>query len=180
MMRAERLGDVAQLAAAEIEGELQDVVRQNITFWRRRPELSADSSDAIQALLARVTEASVQEIDQLIGRLEDMREAVRSEGERLRREVAAFADLNRSALASLKAIAETLPQRTEDKTAHREADCGLAQAQQAERAARRGRGGASVIDTRGLSCILPRQTSKRLRPVVATRVQSGTARSVTV
>lgn len=118
MMRAERLGDVAQLAAAEIEGELQDVVRQNITFWRRRPELSADSADAIQALLARVTEASVQEIDQLIGRLEDMREAVRSEGERLRREVAAFADLNRSALASLKAIAETLPQRTEDKPAH--------------------------------------------------------------
>ena len=108
--KPQRLGDVEEAAAAvaEFEGQIQDVVRKNVTFWRKRPDGTPSGADQVNSLIQRVAGASFDEIDQVIARLEEMREKLRTEGERLQRELSGFADLSHSAMASMKVISESL------------------------------------------------------------------------
>jgi len=107
--KPQRLGEIEEAAAvAEFEGQLQDVVRKNVTFWRKRPDAVQAGAESVNSLIQRVAGASFDEIDQVIARLEEMRETLRSEGERLQRELAGFADLSHSAMASMKVISESL------------------------------------------------------------------------
>ena len=108
VIRPERLGDVSQAAAAEFEGELQDVVRKNVSFWRKRPDGSHDGAETINAVIERVAGASLSEIDRAIAELEEMRETLRSEGTRVQQEIAGYANLSQTAMASVKVIAESL------------------------------------------------------------------------
>jgi hypothetical protein len=104
----QRLDDIEAAAVAEIEGELQDVVRRNVTFWHKRPDAVQAGIENTNSLIQRVAGASLDEIDQVIAKLEDMRETLRSEGMRVQRELAGYADLTDSAMTSMKIIAESL------------------------------------------------------------------------
>jgi hypothetical protein len=103
----ERIGDISQ-KVAEFEGELQDVVRKNVTYWRKPSENEVVSADGINAAIQRVAGASLDEIDHVIGQLESMRDTLRREGERVQHEISTYADLSQSAMASMKIIAEGL------------------------------------------------------------------------
>lgn len=105
--RPERIGDVSQ-KVAEFEGELQDVVRKNVTYWRKPPENEPVGADGINAAIQRVAGASLDEIDHVISQLESMRDTLRREGERVQHEISTYADLSQSAMASMKIIAEGL------------------------------------------------------------------------
>jgi hypothetical protein len=105
VIRPERLGDISQ-KVAEFEGELQDVVRKNVTYWRKSPD--GDDAEAVTSVIQRVSGASLDEIDRVITQLEHMRETLRLEGERVQREIAGFADLSHSTMSSMKIIAEGL------------------------------------------------------------------------
>jgi hypothetical protein len=105
VIRPERLGDISK--AAEFEGELQDVVRKNVTFWRK-PETASDGAEGVNAVIQRVAGASLDEIDRVISQLESMRESLRSEGERVQHEIANYAELSHSAMSSMKIIGECL------------------------------------------------------------------------
>lgn len=104
VIRTERLGDVSQ-KVAEFEGELQDAVRKNVTQWRRPSDAGAQG---VNAVVQRVAGASLDEIDHVISQLESMRETLRSEGERVQRVVAEYAELSQSAMSSMKIIGESL------------------------------------------------------------------------
>jgi hypothetical protein len=58
----------------------------------------------ISSLLQRVAGTSVQEIDRLIAELQNLRETLSTEGERVQREIAKYATLMQSAMPSTKII----------------------------------------------------------------------------
>jgi hypothetical protein len=104
VIKSERLGDISK-RVAEFEGELQDVVRKNVTQWRRPSDAGADG---VNAIIQRVAGASLDEIDQVITQLESMRETLRREGERVQREITNYAELSQSVMSSVKIIGESL------------------------------------------------------------------------
>ena len=99
----ERLGDVSK--KVDLEGELQDAVRRDAAFRRASSEKGAEG---ISKVIQRVAGASLEEIDSAIGRLEQMRETLSREGERVEGEIAGYADLSRAAMSSVKVINESL------------------------------------------------------------------------
>jgi len=100
-------------ATNEFEGEIREFVRKDVAPWRKRPE-RADVSEAqaenVSMLVQRVAGASISEIDNVIEELRSMREFLRSEGERVQREIAGYATVSQTAAASMKVIAESMAQ----------------------------------------------------------------------
>jgi hypothetical protein len=98
----------------EFDGEIREFVRKDVAPWRKRPErvdASADTqADNVSMLVQRVAGASMSEIDNVIEELRTMREYLRSEGERVQREIAGYATVSQTAAASMKVIAESMAQ----------------------------------------------------------------------
>ena len=68
-----------QAPVTEVEGEIREFVRRDITSLRRQPETDSDLvANNISSLLQRVAGTSVQEIDRLIAELQSLREMLRS------------------------------------------------------------------------------------------------------
>ena len=112
--RPERLSDVDEAAATvnEVEGEIREFVRRDISVFRRaRPADGGDAAaDNINALIQRVSAQSVGEIERVMGELGQVRDMLRSEGDRVQREIAGYAALSQAAMTSMKIIADSLAQ----------------------------------------------------------------------
>ena len=110
---AEKLSDAEQ-AAATFEGEIREFVRRDVALLRRqRPESEPPSepvSDNLNGLIRRVSGASMEEIDRVILELQGVREMLRSEGERVGREIAGYASLSQAAMTAMKVIGDSLTQ----------------------------------------------------------------------
>ncbi len=65
----------------------------------------------LNSLLDRVSVSSVQEIDELIADLRNVRDFLQTEGERVQREITSYAQLSQVAMTSVKIIAESMSQR---------------------------------------------------------------------
>src|SRR6478609_2147045 len=108
----EKLSDADQAAA--FEGEIREFVRRDVAFLRRqRPEADTQSepvSDNLNGLIRRVSGASMEEIDRVILELQGVREMLRSEGERVGREIAGYASLSHAAMTAMKVIGDSLTQ----------------------------------------------------------------------
>ena len=98
--------------ATEVEGEIRDFIRRDVSFLRRPREGNGEGGavDSINALIQRVSVASVDEIDRVIAELQHVRDTLRREGERVQREITGYAGLSQAAMASMKIIAENLQQ----------------------------------------------------------------------
>ena len=101
---------VAATAAVEqVEGEIRAFVRRDVSSFRRPRNESGDAAvDSISSVIERVSGASVAEIDRVIAELSRVREMLRSEGERVQREIAGYANLSQAAMTSMKIIAESV------------------------------------------------------------------------
>ena len=113
VFRSERRGDAeAAAVVTEVEGEIRDFIRRDVSYLRRPREGNVDSGavDSINALIQRVSGASVDEIDRVISELQHVRDTLRREGERVQREISGYAGLSQAAMASMKVIAENLQQ----------------------------------------------------------------------
>jgi hypothetical protein len=108
--KPERLGEIDQVAAAEFEGEIREFVRRDVSFWRRqRQEPAAEAVvESVNSLIQRVAGASVEEIERVIGELQNVRDVLQAEGERVQREIAGYANLSQQAMTSMKIISESL------------------------------------------------------------------------
>jgi hypothetical protein len=108
----EKVSDVDQDAAAAFEGEIREFVRRDVAFLRRqRPDADQPSepvADNLNGLIRRVSGASVEEIDRVILELQGVREMLRSEGERVGREIAGYANLSHAAMTAMKVIGDSL------------------------------------------------------------------------
>jgi hypothetical protein len=83
-----------------------------VAFLRRqRPDGDGPSEPAaenLNGLIRRVSGASVDEIDRVILELQGVREMLRSEGERVGREIAGYASLSHAAMTAMKVIGDSL------------------------------------------------------------------------
>jgi hypothetical protein len=97
---------------AEFEGEIREFIRRDVAHLRRpQPEgPAADAVNNLNSLLDRVSGSSVQEIDDLIADLRNVRDFLQTEGERVQREITSYAQLSQVAMTSVKIIAESMSQ----------------------------------------------------------------------
>jgi hypothetical protein len=114
MSKPERLSEIDQAAAniTEFEGAIREFVRRDVSLVRRpRSESTHDgAADNINSVIERAAEASVDEINRVISELQDIREVLRNEGDRVQRDVANYGGMCQAAMASMKVIADSLSQ----------------------------------------------------------------------
>lgn len=110
----EKLGDIDQAAANAFEGEIREFVRRDVNAARRataEAETAGDPvADNLNALIRRVSGASMEEIDRVILELQSVRDMLRKEGDRVSREVAGYASLSHAAMTAMSVIADSLTQ----------------------------------------------------------------------
>ena len=100
-------------ANGEFEGEIREFIRRDVAPWRRRPDAEAPGDppgESVNMLVQRVAGASLSEIDNVIGELRSVRDFLRSEGDRVQREIAGYATLSQTAMASMRVISESMAQ----------------------------------------------------------------------
>ncbi len=103
-------GQVADHAGGEFEGEIREFVRKDVAPWRSKRAEVETPAENVSMLVQRVAGASLSEIDHVIDELRNMREFLRSEGDRVQREIAGYATVSQAAAASMKVIAESMSQ----------------------------------------------------------------------
>jgi hypothetical protein len=107
--RAGKLDDIE--TPNEFEGEIREFIRRDVSPLRRpQTEASEQAVNNINSLLDRVSGSSVSEIDRLMSDLRNVRDFLASEGERVQREIASYAQLSQVAMTSVKIIAESMSQ----------------------------------------------------------------------
>ena len=110
----EKLGEVDQAAATAFEGEIREFVRRDVaTLRRQRNETDAPpdpTAENLNALIRRIAGASMEEIDRVILELQGVRDMLRSEGERVSRELAGYASLSHASMTAMKVIGDSLKQ----------------------------------------------------------------------
>jgi hypothetical protein len=104
-----------QAAVTAFEGEIREFVRRDVAQLRRqRNDLEQTASEPVtenlNALIRRVSGASMDEIDRVIFELQGVREMLRSEGERVSREISGYASLSHAAMTAMKVIGDSLTQ----------------------------------------------------------------------
>jgi hypothetical protein len=103
--------DNEQVVAAvqEVEADIREFVRRDSLQLRRASEQAGEMfASNVNSLVQRIAGTSVREIDLLLRELESLRDYLHTEGERVQREVAGYAHLSQTAMASTKTIAENL------------------------------------------------------------------------
>jgi hypothetical protein len=110
----EKLIDVDQAPATAFEGEIREFVRRDVAFARRQRG-EADSgvdpaADSLNTLVRRIAGASMEEIERVILELQAVRDTLRSEGERVSREISGYANLSHASITAMKVIGDNLKQ----------------------------------------------------------------------
>ncbi len=104
-------------AVTEVEAGIREFVRNDVAYLRRpgqTPLSELPESDAtvknVNSLIQRVAGTSLGEIENLISELENLRDLLHAEGQRVQREIAGYAHLSHAAMKSTRIIAENLSQ----------------------------------------------------------------------
>ena len=109
-----------------MEAGIRDFVRNDVAYLRRptpsiagaEPVLQPGSEPVnnINSLIQRVAGTSLTEIENLINELENLRELLHTEGQRVLREISGYAQLSQAAMKSTRMIADNVNQwkRTTD------------------------------------------------------------------
>jgi hypothetical protein len=111
--RAAGKPDDVERAVNAFEGEIREFVRRDINMPRRQfsdPQPAGPVPDNLNTLIRSVSLASVEEIDRVIAELQSVREMLRTEGDRVTRDIASYADLSQTAMTAMKVISESLAQ----------------------------------------------------------------------
>ena len=111
---SEKLIDVDQAAANPFEGETREFVRRDVSvLHRQRSEVDAANdlaADSLNTLVRRIADASMEEIERAILELQGMRDTLRSEGERVSREISGYANLSHASITAMKVFADSIKQ----------------------------------------------------------------------
>jgi hypothetical protein len=105
----EQATTAATTAVEQVEGEIRAFVRRDVSVFRRsRTDAGDNAVDSINSVIERVAGASVVEIERVMAELTMVRDMLRSEGERVQREITGYASLSQAAMTSMKIIADSL------------------------------------------------------------------------
>jgi hypothetical protein len=104
---------VADMDEASFDSQIREIVRNDNVPIRSDPaEANESAASNVSSLVERVAGVSLQEIDNLIVELQNLRDFLVSEGERIQREIAGYGRLSRAALRSAKITTSSLPSMT--------------------------------------------------------------------
>lgn len=120
----DQIEDSNLAAVSQVEEGIRDFVKNDIAYLRRAsptlaPEpqqahqhsLSAEQAVAtVSSLIQRVAGVSLSEIENLIQELESLRDVLHTEGQRVQREIAGYAQLSEAAIKSTRMISENVAQ----------------------------------------------------------------------
>jgi hypothetical protein len=113
MNKPERSPEDAVGITSAVEGEIREFVRRDVVgaaARKPRPDMPEVTSDNFTTLIERVAGASVKEIDHLITELQQVRDFLQAEGDRVQRELTQYAQATQTALASVKVISDSVGQ----------------------------------------------------------------------
>ena len=117
LIKAERTAESDQAAAAataaveQVEGEIRAFVRRDLSVFRRKQQEGGEAAvETVTSVIDRVSGASVTEIERVMSELAIVRDMLRSEGERVQREISGYASLSQAAMTSMKIIGDSLVQ----------------------------------------------------------------------
>ena len=86
---------IGQTTVAEIEGDIREFVRKDAASLRRIPEVGSEAFvNNLNSIVQRVAGSSLAEIDSVISELVRLRELLHHEGQRVQREVMAYAQMS--------------------------------------------------------------------------------------
>ena len=105
--------DVEEISSVpEIHSDVESGIREALRLDRRplRRVPAASAAEPGAALLAKMSDAPIEEIDRAIGELQGMRKALQEHGDRVQRELADYASTSRSAFNSLRSLSDNLSQ----------------------------------------------------------------------
>jgi hypothetical protein len=95
----------------QVEGEIRAFVRRDLSVFRRKQQDGGEAAvETVTSVIDRVSGASVTEIERVMSELATVRDMLRSEGERVQREISGYASLSQAAMTSMKIIGDSLVQ----------------------------------------------------------------------
>src|SRR5947207_4210193 len=95
-------GECARKALDIIESETRDLVHSGA------PTRKSETEVEIAPLVQKIGAASIAEIEKMIGELQEAKDFLQSEGERVQRETEHYTNLTQMASASVKIISDTV------------------------------------------------------------------------
>jgi hypothetical protein len=98
------------IPAPQIEEALRESVSQNAAHIRHEPENTSQVVTDINSLVQRVAGVSLDQLDDAIVDLRQLRDFLHSEGERVQREIFGYLQLNHIAIGSTKSIIDNIVQ----------------------------------------------------------------------
>jgi hypothetical protein len=107
------------IPAPQIEEALRESVHQDAAHIRHEPENTSQVVTDVNSLVQRVADVSLDQLDDVIVDLRNLRDFLHSEGERIQREIPGYLQLNHIAIGSTKSIVDNIVQWK--KAAHRTA-----------------------------------------------------------
>ena len=108
----EKLDPVEHAASDAFEGEIREFVRRDLSRLQQQiSETSpATEPESLDALIGRIGGASIEEIDRVLRALQEVRNHLCNERERLSHEVARYASLSRMSMTAMKSISDSFKQ----------------------------------------------------------------------
>jgi hypothetical protein len=96
------------IPAPQIEEALRESVRQNAAHIRHEPENISQVVTDVNSLVQRVSDVSLDQLDDVIADLRYLRDFLHREGVRVQREISGFLQLNQGAIGSTKLITDNI------------------------------------------------------------------------
>ena len=95
-------------ADLDVEESIRTLASADVVFRQDDNSNSDATTNSLSALLRRVSGNSTREIDTLIGDLRDLREKLRSDGDRIHRDIVEYAALSQQVMQLSKIISESV------------------------------------------------------------------------
>jgi hypothetical protein len=92
----------------DMEDNVRTLAHSSVAFRQGESGNGEMTANNLSALLRRVSGTSTREIDTLIGDLRDLREKLRSDGDRIHREIVDYAALSQQVMQLSKIISESV------------------------------------------------------------------------
>lgn len=117
--------DSSLSAVSDVEAGIRDFVRNDVAYLRRpapgllppepQPQVQLEDTaeqtvNSVSTMIQRFAGTSLNEIENLLGELEALRDLLHNESQRVQREVAGYAQLSQTAMKSARLIADNVSQ----------------------------------------------------------------------
>ena len=98
------------MPAQQIEEALRESVRQNAAHMRHESENTSQAVTDVNSLVQRVADISLDQLDDAIVDLRQLRDFLHSEGERIQGEISGYLQLNHTSIGATRSIVDNIAQ----------------------------------------------------------------------